>query len=1035
MSIASFSVKNYQFMLVVFLLALGLGLNALHNMPRAEDPSIRPPTFTIVAVYPGTNPTDLEDLVVKPIEDKLNALDNVKNIVTTIMDGAAVVQIEFVYSENVDDKYEEVLREINSLRPQLPADLASLEVQKFSTADVNILQVALLSPTLPYSELQRQAEELQDRLQKVKGLKKVETWAYPQRQVRVSLNLEKMARLDLGLNRVLGAIQSENANIPGGSIEAGSKKFNIRTSGRYADLGEIQNTVVQATPQSVVYLKDVADVSFNYEEENYLGRLNGKRAVFVTAALKDKQNIIGVREEMAPILATFQKELPAGIKYVKSFDQAENVGHRLSGFSRDFAIAIFLVLLTLLPLGWRASAVVMISIPLCLAIGLAILNLLGYSINQLSIVGLVVALGLLVDDSIVVVENIERYLRDGYGRVEAAIKATEQISLAVLGCTAVLILAFLPLVFLPEGAGEFIRSLPMAVIATVLASLFVALTIVPFLASRVLKPHAHVEGNFFLRGLNRVLEVTYKPLLDRALHRPYVALAIAAALFAGSLALIPRVGFSLFPRSEKPMFLISIETPLGTSLYETNRVARVVETELARHPEVRNYATNVGRGNPRIYYNVVQRNNAANFAEVFVQTQPLEMKELEGFITKLRGKFTNLPGAKVEVKQFEQGPPVEAPIAIRVFGDNVDSLRSVAFRVEALLARTEGTVYVSNPLTTLGTNLKVTVNKDKAGLLGIPTAEIDRTVRLGVAGLNVGTFQVEGDDNNYNINVSLPRGQRQTLAAFDQLYVTSSTGALVPLRQLADVRFEASPTTIRHYDKERYVTIAAFVKPGYLTDNVYTKVMSQLESFKFPAGYHFVAAGQKEAADHTFGGLGTIVLITIFGILAVLILEFRTFKSTLIVLSVIPLGVIGAVLALLFSGNSFSFVAIIGLIALIGIEVKNSILLVDFTNQLRVQGRPLEQAIEEAGQVRFVPILLTTLTAIGGLLPLVLENNPLYSPLAWVLIGGLISSLLLTRIVTPVLYKLLPPALPKAETPVTEDVTEAVYAFESDYCV
>jgi multidrug efflux pump subunit AcrB len=1016
-SIAAFSVKNYQFMLVVFLLALGLGLNALLTMPRAEDPSTNAPSFAVVAVYPGTNPTDMEDLVVKPLEEKLNGLDNVKKIVTTIDDGLAVLRLDFVYSEDPDDKYAEVLREINSLRPQLPADIASIEVQKFSPSDVNILQVALVAPTLPYSELQRHAEELQDRLQKIKALKKVETWAYPQRQVRVSLSLEKMARLGLGLNQVLGAVQSENLNIPGGSVEAGTKKFNIKTSGRYADLREIQQTVVQATAQGVVYLQDVADIGFNYEEENYLGRLNGQRAVFVTAALKDKQNIIEAREQLTPVLEEFRRELPAGISYVKSFDQADNVAQRLSGFSRDFGIAIVLVLLTLIPLGWRASVVVMISIPLCLAIGLAILNLLGFSINQLSIVGLVVALGLLVDDSIVVVENIERYLRAGYGRVPAAIKATEQISLAVVGCTAVLILAFLPLVFLPEGAGDFIRSLPLAVISTVLASLFVALTIVPFLSSRILSSHEHAEGNFFLRGLNRVLERTYKPLLDRALHRPYLALAVAGAIFVGALALIPTVGFSVFPRSEKPMFLVSIETPLGTSLYETNRFARRVEAELARHPEVRSYATNVGRGNPRIYYNVVQRNNAANFAEVFVQTQPLEIKELEALIATLRGKLTGVPGAKIEVKQFEQGPPIEAPIAIRVFGDNLDSLRSLAFRVEALLARTEGTIYVNNPLTSLGTDLKVTINKDKAGLLGIPTSEIDRTVRLGVAGLNVGTFQIDGDDNDYNINVSLPRGQRQTLDAFDKLYVTSRAGALVPLRQLADLRLEASPTSIRHYDKDRFVTVTAFVKPGYLTNNVYADVIQQLDAFKFPAGYRYVAAGEKESAQDSFGGLGTIVIITVFGILAVLILEFRTFKSTLIVLSVIPLGVIGAVLALLFTGNSFSFVAVIGLIALIGIEVKNSILLVDFTNQLRQQGMALDEAIEHAGQVRFIPILLTTLTAIGGLVPLVLENNPLYSPLAWVLIGGLISSLLLTRIVTPVLYKLLPPTLPEtAET-------------------
>ncbi|MES2731064.1 MAG: efflux RND transporter permease subunit, partial [Bacteroidota bacterium] len=728
------------------------------------------------------------------------------------------------------------------------------------------------------------------------------------------------------------------------------------------------------------------------------------------ASQKDNKNIDDTRDLINPVLETFQKELPANIHYEKSFDQSENVTRRLAGFSRDFMIAIVLVLLTLIPLGWRASLIVMITIPLCLAMGLAMLDFLGYNINQLSIVGMVVALGLLVDDAIVVVENIERFIRDGYSRKEAAIQATKQISLAVIGCTGVLIFAFLPLVFLPEGAGDFIRSLPMAVITTVLSSLFVALTIVPFLASLILR-EGHPEGNFFLRGLKRVLNRTYKPVLDKALHYPRTTLAIAGGIFVGSLALIPVVGSSLFPKSDKPMFLIQIETPLGTSLYKTNQVAKYVETELAKRKEVRNYATNVGKGNPRIYYNIIPRSESPNFAELFVQTNPdMHLNDIEVLVNDLRQKFDGYPNAKIQVKQFEQGPAQEAPIAIRVFGENLDSLRSLAFKVENIIQSTPGTIYVENPLTTLNTDLKVEINKEKAGLLGIAIADIDRTVRMGIAGLNAGTYR-EKDGDEYAINVSLPRGNRQTMEAFDKMYVATSNGALVPLNQLATVRLQTSPTGIRHYDKDRFVVITANVQSGFLTSAVTQEILKKLDVFPFPKGYSYVAAGEVESSKESFGGLGTIVIITIFSILAILILEFRTFRSTLIVLSVIPLGVIGGVLILLITGNTFSFVATIGLIALVGIEVKNSILLVDYTNQLRANGMGLVEAIEEAGETRFIPILLTTLTAIGGLLPLVIEGSPLYSPLAWVLIGGLISSLLLTRIVTPVLYKLLAPTI------------------------
>ncbi|MBC7922772.1 MAG: efflux RND transporter permease subunit [Ferruginibacter sp.] len=1013
MKIAEFSVKNWQFTVIIFVMVLAIGVRSLLNMPRGEDPNFTAPSYAVIVIYPGTGPTDMEELVVDPIEEVVNEMDNVKRIISSTDDGLAVVRIDFTYDSDPDEKYNDLLREVNKIRDDLPADILDIRFQKFRPSDVNILQVGLVAEDVPYRELEDWADKLKERLEKIKNLRTVETHAHPRRRVRVSLDLGKMAQHGIGLNRVLGAIQSENVNIPGGSIEVGSKKFNVKTSGDYASTEEIENTVVVANGGQNVYVRDIAEIAFNYEEETYLGRLNGQRAVFVTASQKDNKNIDQTRDQLYPVLAAFEKELPAGIRYEKSFDQAESVSRRLSGFSRDFAIAIVLVLLTLIPLGWRASLVVMITIPLCLAMGLAMLDFLGFNINQLSIVGLVVALGLLVDDAIVVVENIERFIRNGYSRKEAAIQATGQIGRAVLGCTAVLIFAFLPLVFLPEGSGDFIRSLPMAVITTVLASLFVALTIVPFLASQILR-EGHPEGNFFLRGLKRILNRTYKPILDKALHYPKTTLAIAGLIFLGSLALIPVVGSSLFPKSDKPMFLIQIETPLGTSLYETNRVARYVEKELAKYPQIRNYATNVGKGNPRIYYNIIPRNETPSFAELFVQTNPdLHLEDTEALVNDLRRKFNEYPNAKIQVKQFEQGPAQEAPIAIRVFGENLDSLRSLSFKVEKIIQSTPGTLYVDNPLTTLNTDVKVEINKDKAGLLGIAIADIDRTVRMGITGINAGTFR-EADGDEFPINVSLPRGNRQTLEAFDHMYVSAASGALVPLSQLATVGLQTSPTSIRHYDQDRFVSITANVRSGYLTSAVTSEVLKKLAAFPFPKGYSYVPAGEVESSQESFGGLGTIVIVTVFSILAILILEFGTFRSTLIVLSVIPLGVIGGVLILLITGNSFSFVATIGLIALIGIEVKNSILLVDYTNQLRAGGMGLVEAIEEAGETRFIPILLTTMTAIGGLMPLVIEGSPLYSPLAWVLIGGLISSLLLTRIVTPVLYKLLAPRIEPA---------------------
>lgn len=1012
MRIASFSVKNYQFTIVIFLMVLALGIQSLMNMPRAEDPTFRAPNFFIIAVYPGTSPNDMEKLVADPIEEKLNELDNIKRVRSDIDDGLLVTQVEFVYSEDPDEKYNEVVREINSLRGSLPADLLSLDIQKVTASDVNTYQLALVSETAPYRALHDEADKLKQKLEGIKEIKKVKIHAYPEQQVRISVDLGKMAQQGIPLNRVLGAVQSEAANIPGGSIDAGARKFNIKTSGDYASLDEIRNTVVYSAADKVVYLRDIANVEMEHDAESYLARYNGKKALFVTVSEKDNTNIIKVNELVSPILESTTKQLPPGIKLEQGFVQALDVEHRLSHFSRDFIIAIVLVLITLIPLGFRASLVVMISIPLSISIGLFMLNMLGYTINQLSIVGLIVALGLLVDDSIVVVENIERFLRNGYSRREAAIEATKQIGVAVLGCTAILIVAFLPILFLPEGAGDFIRSLPMAVVLTVLASLFVSITIVPFLSSMLLSRHAHPEGNVFLRALQKLISGSYAKLLDKALARPIPTLLIALVLFVGSLFLFGVVGFSLFPRSEKPMFMVNIETPLGTNLYRTDSVTRNVEAEILKHKEVKSVFANVGKGNPRVYYNVAVKNETSNYAQLFVRLQDMDLPDLEAFITELRSSFSTYPDAKIEVKQFEQGPPIDAPVAIRVFGEDLDMLRTMATKVEQLLKNTPGTIYVGNPLTTYKTDIRVNINKDKASMLGIPTAEIDKTVRLGIAGLNIANYKDDAGDD-YNINVTLNRDKHQTLDVFNRLYITAQSGKLIPVNQLASLTFETSVPTIKHYNKKRYITLTAYVDNGYNTQAVTKEVLAKMEQMPMPDGFSYMAAGEVESSQESFGGLGTIIVITIFGFMAILLLEFKTFKSTLIVLSVIPLGIIGVVVALLLSGNTLSFVAVIGIIALAGIEVKNSILLVDYTNYLREQGKSLDEAIHEAGETRFLPIILTTLTAIGGLIPLVLEHSPLYSPLAWVLIGGLISSLLLSRIVTPVLYKLLAPTIHK----------------------
>ena len=1013
MKITNFAVKNYQFTLIIFLLFAVVGVLTLFTMPRSEDPTIHPPQYLITVIYPGTSPKDMEEQVVKPIENKIYGLENIDKMLTTVEDGVAAIQVKFKYGVDIDNKYQEISTEINALKnSELPKDIYLIKTEKISSSDVKILQVALVSDNASGKLLRDQADMLKTHLEKITNLKEVNYSGMPEQEIRIDVQLDKLAQMKIPLNVVVGSLQSEAADIPGGSINLESKVFNVKTSGKLKNVEDVANTVIYNANGKIIYLKDVAEVSYKNEMVNHITRVNGHRCVLVTAAMKDNVNIAQVQKQFLPILDEFSNALPSNIRLVKTFDQANMVSQRLGHLGFDFALAIVLVVITLLPLGFRASLIVMVSIPLSLALGLIALNLLGYSLNQLSIVGLVVALGLLVDDSIVVVENIERWLREGHSRMDAILKGTKQIGVAVVGCTATLVIAFLPLAFLPDTAGEFIRSLPMAVITSVLASMVVALTLAPFMGSRILKTHTHGKGNFFLKQLQKFLTYSYRGIMPRALKWPKTTIAISLVLSVLAFFLFTKAGFKLFPTSEKPMFLINIKMPLQADIPESDRVTKLVENELKQHKEIVYYTSNVGKGNPQIYYNVHQQDVKPDFAQIFVQmddeANPDSKVEL---IRQLREKFKSFPYAKIEVKDFEQGTPIEANIVVRVFGDNQDTLRKLSFKVEDIVRKHSGTVYVNNELNTYKSDVKIKIDKEKARTLGVLTSDIDKVIRMAVAGLTVGDY-IDDRGDARNVVLTLARDKFSNLDAFKNLYVNNIQGVPVLVSQIATIAFETSPTAINHFNKSSFAKVTSLTKEGVYANDVLKDIVPQLDSLKMPAGYYYKLSGEAESEGDTLGGnFLSVILLSTFLFIGVLLLQFKTFKGIIIVLSIIPLGILGGVIMLLITGHPMSMVSIIGFIGLSGIQVKNSLLLVDFTNQLRADGYSIDDAINIAGETRFLPVVLTSITAICGLIPLAWNPNPLIAPLAIVLIGGLISSTILARIVTPVMYKLIPPSI------------------------
>ncbi len=1007
--LATFAVRRWQFTLVAFGLLIMLGVNAFLNVPRSEDPHFPVPIIVVHAVLPGAEPSEIEQLIVDPIEDAVDGLDNIDKVESTALDGAAVIRVHFTWDVDPERKFDQVVREVNAIRGALPAGLQRLEIERVRTTEVAIVQVALTSDILPMRRLEKTADRLRERLDRVPGVREAKYWGAPPSEVQVTLDLARLSALKLPATAVADALKSAGAEAPIGAVQAGERRFNVKSGGAFHDLATIADTPVRAVDGQVTRVRDVATVAWAQQEPTHLTRFNGKRAVFVTVTQKDGQDVAKITRSVRQVLDDYEKTLPAGVKLERGFVQAENVKHRLNNLFRDFGIALCLVLITLLPLGPRAGVVVMVSIPLSLLIGLTLLQAFGFTLNQLSIAGFVLALGLLVDDSIVITENIARRVREGENRTEAAINGTRQISLAVLGCTATLMLAFLPLMALPAGAGAYIKSLPVTVLCTIAASLLVSMTIIPFLASRLLDKHSDPEGNALLRAVNDGIHRFYRPMLHRALARPWLTLVILLSICLTTLPLVKLIGSSLFPQAETPQFLIRIETPDGASLARTDEALRYVEKRVRAEPKVVWEAANLGRGNPQIFYNRSQHESATTFAEVFVSLKAWEPGKSERVLDGLRKDFANYPGARISVVTFENGPPIDAPVAIRLTGQNLDVLKALAARTEAILKATPGTRDVTNPIRLDRTDLDLGVDEAKAAALGVPAGATRRVARMALSGEETARFR-DPDGDDYAVKVRLPTtdvdgAARNPLSALKGVYVPTADGMAAPLGAIATPRLKSSPSRIDRFDRERTVTVSSYVTTGHLASGVTQDAVARLaKDLPLPPGYRMSLGGEAEAASESFSGLGAAILVAVFGIMAVLVLEFQKFKTALVVAGIIPFGVFGAVLALALTGNSLSFTATIGIIALIGIEIKNSILLVDFTEHLRREGMSLHDAIEKAGEVRFLPVLLTSVTAIGGLLPLAVEHSGLYSPLAIAIIGGLITSTLLSRVATPVMY-------------------------------
>lgn len=1005
MQLPVLAIRNHQFTIVFFLLLILLGIVSFFTMPRSEDPQFDFSAAVVKVVNPGTTPLDMEKLVVDPIEEAINELEDLKTIKTEVQDGLAVVRVEFLFGTDPEEKYDDVVSAVERIRQDLPDGIVALDVSKISPADVSILQLALVSANAPYHDIKRHADALEQQLERVGGVKRVDVEALPELEVQIRVDQDRVNAMGVSLDEIFAAVSDASLNLPGGHANGNDRRFTVRTSGDYESTEQIGRTVIRSVNGKFVYLSDVAEISLSDSLPSYRATFNGERAVFVSVVQRKGSQIFHVMENIQRSLDEYKERLPDDIRMETVMDQSISVERNISGFFSSLNQGLVLVaIMSIIVLGFRPTLVVISAIPLSIFIAIGWVDLTGFGLQQMSIVGLVIALGLLVDNAIVVVENVVRHLREGSSAEEAAVKGSSQVAWAVASGTLTTALSFLPMLLMQNGSGEFMRAMPVTVVITLFASLLIALSLTPLMASRLRQ--SAITTTKAQKVLERFSSTHYERFLLAALNKPGRVIGVSVALLVFSFALFPFIGVSLFPKAEKPMVLVNIDLPEGATFDRTLEVTREVSKRVREFDLVRDIAENVGRGNPRIYYNIIPTRQTVNYAQLFVTLKAHELEKVEPLVENIRAVTADIPGAHITVKEFLQGPPLDAPVSVRVIGEELNEIQRVSSDIEQLVKSTEGTVGVENPVGKYKVDLRVNINRDKAADLGIPLQQIDRTVRSALVGTRMGYYRDE-DGEEYPLTLRLSRYTQPQMETFEDIKVQTRDGHLVPLLQIADLELETSIARFQHYDLQRMARITSNVKPGFTTEEVTNAVIQKLDAYAWPEGMSYKIGGEQENRKEAFGGLAKAVLLAVFGIFAVLVLQFRSFIQPMIVFAAIPFALIGAFLALFITGYTFSFTAFIGLTSLIGIVVNNSIILVDYANQMRRNGSGKREALMAAARTRFVPIVLTTLTTVGGLLPLTLSGSSMWSPMGWSIIGGLLVSTLLTLIVVPVLYQWL----------------------------
>ena len=1024
----SFALRHRVFVMTLAVMAMLAGATTFLNISRREDPEMKTRTALVVCQWPGAPALKVDELVADVLEGAIQRVDEVDEIRSTSNAGVTVIRAELGKRVNaIDQAWTDLRNEVRAVEGRLPAG-ASTPIVNTNFGDVSSLCLTMYQVAAPgdppgviarpYTdrELEVYGERLEDELEALESVSSVSLYGLAEERIYLEVSSANWSKLGLTPAELRSALDNRNIVVASGELETSGGSFLLRATGELESLEDFGSVTVGTTDDGrPILLRDLPIrvrrglVDPIDERVRFLdGTDRVERAVMLGIEMKDGNNVVEMGEEVAKRLEALRaRALPPDLEFATVNDLPRQVDVLVKDFVTNLWQAILIVLVVaFFMMGWRPAVVMAAAVPLCMITALAVVRLFGVELEQFSIASLIIALGMIVDNAIVVSDQTTSLIQRGESRFRAALRGAKELAIPILTSTLTTVAAFLPLLTIPGGTGEYIRSLPIVVSVTLLASYFVAMTVTPILCFWLLRPPKQVA-----EAREGKLARLYGRLIERCLRAKLVTLGLAVLAVLGALSLAPLIGNQFFPGGVRDQFFVHVRLPYGSTTEQTTEVVEQIEDLILETAEVRvNGATTrrlknayayIGSGGPRLMLTMDPEDPAPRYAFLVVNTTDANLSA--PWAAELRELVAEIPGARIDVRTYVLGPPLDFPVEYRLSGPDPDVLREMGDKMVAALRETPGTLDPYHDWGNSTYQIEVDIDDQRVLLAGLSNRDVADSLNGMIAGTRLTEFR-EGD-YTVPVELRLDPAERRDLRSLDGIFVGGS-GRKVPLDSVATITTGWQPATIARFNRTRAIVAGSQVAEGYLSTSVSSQARAGLSALvdELPEGYELTELGEQKESAESQADMGSALLLSLALILLVLIGQYNSVGKPIVVLSSAPLALIGALIGLLVTGWPLGFMPMLGIVSLVGVVINNAIILLDFVQTEVSRGVPLREAVPKAGKVRMKPISLTTLTTVGGMLPLALFGGPMWAGMSYAMIFGLLFSTVLTLVVVPTIY-------------------------------